>query len=91
MNENFEVEAGSCYRNPDHLEKDRLVLKQNGKVVEPTKIKQTSKQIKAGTFVNQITAEFGLTGIDPQAMSTFVLIPAVGEEFEFAVNLASMP
>lgn len=89
--ENLEVEVGSCYRMPSQLEKDRLVLKQNGKDIPPQKIEQISKLAQSGVHLNTVKAEFSLKSFDPQESCTFVLIPAIGEALEFEVNLASMP
>jgi hypothetical protein len=89
--ENLEVEVGSCYRMPSHLEKDRLVLKQNGKDIPPKKIHQTSKLAQSGVHLNTVTAEFSLKSFDPQGPCTLVLIPPIGEALEFEVNLAGMP
>ncbi len=89
--ENLEVEVSSCYRMPSHLERDRLVLKQNGKDIPPQKIQQTSKLAQSGVHLNTVTAEFSLKSFNPKGSCTFVLIPAIGEALEYEVNLASMP
>lgn len=89
--ENLEVEVSSCYRMPSHLERDRLILKQNGKDIPPQKIQQTSKLAQSGIHRNTVTAEFSLKSFNPKESCTFVLIPAIGEALEFEVNLASMP
>ncbi len=88
--ENLEVEIGSCYRTPSHS-KDRLVLKQKEKVIQPQDIHQTSKMAQSSMYLNTITAKFGLKAIDPEESCTLVLIPATGAEKEFEIDLASMP
>ena len=90
-NENLEVEIGSCYRLPSLLGKDRLILKQNGKDIQPKKIEQTSKMALSGVHINSVKAEFDPKSLDPQESCIVVLIPAIGEELEFEINLTAMP
>jgi hypothetical protein len=90
-NENLEVEIGSCYRMPSQLGNDHVMLKQNGRDIQPQKIQQTSKMAQSGVHINSVKAEFDPTTFNPKQPCTVVVIPAIGEELEFELNLASIP